>query len=182
LDWIEVGVPLAFLAAFLGLWRIAAWLFPDTGPKQEGSRTVYPAQELLKAGHVGLGGAFVFLAGYLVFSHPAWATVPAALAAFFLLTPPTDIVLDETGVSQARFYLLPHWQRSMRWDEVDSAYEEIVVVPTRDVFDPVRRVRVAFVSAGPNRVIRFSGSHAGLDEFLDQLEARGVHVGRISVQ
>lgn len=174
MDWIEVAIPLAFLAVFLGIAHLMTWLFPVTGPVREGFRTVYPVKGRWKALSIGFGGLFLSVTSYLVFRHPEWAVVPAGLAAILLFALPGEIVLDERGISQAKLYLFPPWRRSISWDEVDSAYESM------EMSGRYSSRKVATVSAGPDRTIKLSPYHAGVEEFLDQLQQRGIPIGRLA--
>lgn len=171
---IEVAVRLAAFAVLLKVKRFITGLFPKTRPEQDGFQTIYPVAASWKVLCVGFGGMLLSLASYLVFSHPAWAAIPASLAAILLLAPPGEIFLDERGITQARLYLFPLWQRSMRWDEVDSAYE------ARERSGQYSSSKVAVVSAGPDQIIKLSADHVGVEEFLDQLKERRIPIGRLA--
>lgn len=96
------------------------------------------------------------------------------MAAVGLVAVPGQIVTDGQGIRQTRkFLLLPGSTRELRWEEVDSMYEEVA----RDHHG--RSYYQLVVSAGPDKTIEFSPWHVGREEFVKAVEARGIPVVRV---
>lgn len=169
---VGLAVTLVVLFVVAAIWSA---LFPGDGKVvQEGGRSVFPVPLYLRA-TVGALGLLALAMGAFGISEGWWVgVVPFGIGGgVILLAVPGPIETDDSGIRRRTFWLLPFWESRLRWDEIDSVYEEIESAGRYGTY------RTATVSAGPDRTIKFSWAHSGLGMFLDELERRGVPAFRV---
>lgn len=167
------ALPLAAAFAAIGFLN---QIYRRAKPRKVGFQTIYPVPRLHKVISWVSGSALIAGSGFAVLHGSTWAAILAALGIAFLLYIPGDVVVESRGVRRSRFGILPWFETLLKWEEIDSAYEGLE--PARQG-DPDR---IVVVSAGLDRTIKLTTYHVGIQEFLDDLESRGVPVGRLTIR